>query len=443
MLTRMGDPMWRNVTLFNTHDNRFLRGHMRPVSILIAIVVTVVLYLGVFERDRLLEFAQRGDGTQSAAQSEAVEAAVSATEGDADAARADTPATPAMAGASDTRPVPVVALRSTATGIDSAVIVRGRTEAARQVDVRAETTSSVISEPLRKGAFVSAGQTLCELDIGTRAASLAEAQSQLPKAEAQLLSARAALSEAEINANAASKLNKDGFASETRVLGAQAAVESAKAGIVAAEAGVQSAQAIIAAAQKEIERLTITAPFEGILESDTAELGSLLSAGTACATVIQLDPINLVGFVAETEVAKIAVGARAGAQLVSGATVTGRVTFLSRSADEATRTFRVEVEIANPDLAIRDGETVEIIIASEGRQAHLLPQSSLTLDDDGRIGVRTVAEGDVAQFMPVQVLRDTVDGIWVSGLPQEAAIIVVGQEYVTDGVALKPTYRSE
>jgi multidrug efflux system membrane fusion protein len=39
------------------------------------------------------------------------------------------------------------------------------------------------------------------------------------------------------------------------------------------------------------------------------------------------------------------------------------------------------------------------------------------------------------------VLRDTVDGMFVSGLPDAADIIVVGQEFVTDGVAVAPTYR--
>ena len=70
----------------------------------------------------------------------------------------------------------------------------------------------------------------------------------------------------------------------------------------------------------------------------------------------------------------------------------------------------------------------------------LLPQSALTLDDDGRLGVRTVSDGRAA-FVPVSVVRDTTDGVWVSGLDATAEIIVVGQEYVTDGVPVAPTLR--
>ena len=71
---------------------------------------------------------------------------------------------------------------------------------------------------------------------------------------------------------------------------------------------------------------------------------------------------------------------------------------------------------------------------------HLLPQSALTLDDTGALGVRVVSDGQTAQFVPVTVLRDSVEGIWVSGLDDEVSVIVVGQEYVTDGVPVAASY---
>ena len=142
----------------------------------------------------------------------------------------------------------------------------------------------------------------------------------------------------------------------------------------------------------------------------------------------------------ETLVERVAVGAQAGARLASGREVIGEVTFLSRSADPNTRTFRVDVEVDNADLSIRDGQTAEILIRADGERAHLLPQSSLTLDDEGHLGVRLVADG-AAKFAPVAVIRDTTEGIWVTGLPEAVEIIVVGQEFVTDGVRVDVTYR--
>jgi multidrug efflux system membrane fusion protein len=446
---------------------------MKITPLLTALLVTAGLYMFVFEREALLAFAQgsaTGEETASAEESDDMAALVR-----------------------------VVAMTSESETVDSAVVLRGRTEATRSVEVRAETSGQVISDPLRRGSFVEAGDLLCELDPGTRQSALDEAQARLTEAlarlpeaqsrvpaaeaalleararvgegEARLMEARARLQEAEINRNAARSLSEDGFASDTRVANADAAFESARAGvtsaeaslqgiesqIISAEAGVegaiaavesaraqiQSAEAAVASAEREIGRLTIYAPFDGLLESDTAELGSLLQPGGLCAEVIQLDPIKVVGFVPEAELDKITVGARAGARLASGREVVGEVIFLSRSGDETTRTFRLEIEVSNTDLSIRDGQTADILVQADGQSAHLLPQSSLTLDDDGRIGVRTIGDGNVARFVPVTIIRDTVEGVWVAGLDPVVDIIVVGQEYVVDGVRVEPTFRGE
>ena len=408
---------------------------MRLIPVLTALLVMLGLYYVVFERDTLLAFAR---GNEAPAQD-------------------STPAPSAEPAAEPESGVRVVALRSRAETIDNAVVLRGQTRATRQVEVRAETSATVISEPLRKGTFVQAGDVLCKLDPGTREAALAEAEARLtearsrvPETEARVIEARARLEEASINFNAAEKLSKDGYASETRLKSATATVRSAEAAIASAEAGlentqagIQAATAAVAAAEREIDRLTIVAPFGGLLESDTAELGSLMQPGGLCATVIQLDPIKLIGFVPETEVDRVHDGAQAGAELISGERIVGTVTFLSRAADPTTRTFQVEITVPNPDLAIRDGQTATIAIASDGAQAHKLPQSALTLDNDGKLGVRTVGPDNIVAFMPVKLLRDTPDGIWVGGLPDEAAVLVVGQDFVTAGVKVIPTWRED
>ncbi|WP_170396265.1 efflux RND transporter periplasmic adaptor subunit [Ruegeria arenilitoris] len=406
---------------------------MRLISFVNAILVIAALFLLVFERDALFAFAGRGDSeTDTSSETESV----------------SDPQTAQNA-------IGVVVLRSSAREIDSAVLLRGQTRANRQVEVLAETTSTVISEPKRKGAFVEAGDLLCELDPGTRPASLAEAmaakleaESRIPEAEARLEEAHALVAEAQINLTAAQKLSETGFGSETRRISSEAAMRSAEAGVKTAEAGleatragIEAATAEVKAAQREIDRQTIEAPFKGLLESDTAELGSLMQPGSLCATVIQLNPIKLVGFVPETDVNKIIVGSEASARLITGLEVKGRVTFLSRSADETTRTFEVEITVPNPELAIRDGQTANIRIAADGAKAHLLPQSALTLNNEGQIGVRTVGADQIVEFMPILLLRDTAEGVWVDGLPETSDVIVIGQEFVTQGVKVEPTYQ--
>lgn len=429
---------------------------MRIVPVLTAILVSVFLFYLVIERDALLSFARGG-----AEADEQIEPLAGDTpESDIDAGVAAEPREGAIG---------VIAIKSKAREVESAVVLRGETEAAREVTVQAETSGKVVSDPLRKGAFVEDGQILCKLDPGTRGASLAEAearlaeararipetQAQVPRAEAQLEQARAQLEEARINDNAARKLGEGGYASQTRVAAsaaalrageaavssAEASLKTAQSGMQSVQANIESAQAGVAAANREIERLSITAPFAGLLESDSAELGALLQPGAACATVIQLDPIKLVGFVPEAQVGRVGVGARAGARLSTGQTLTGEVTFLGRSADSLTRTYRIEIEVPNPDLKISDGQTVEIAISSEGESAHLVPQSALTLNDDGQLGVRLIDDEGRAVFRSVNLIRDDPDGAWLSGLPDTADIIIIGQEYVIDGVPVSPEFR--
>lgn len=412
---------------------------MRPIPILTAIVAVVVLFFLVFQRDMLRGIAGFEPSPVEAAEQTADEPSAAGTE----PARSD---------------VSVIALASAAQEIDTAVVLRGTTAAARAVELLAETSGRIVSAPTPKGTLVSAGDVLCEIDMGTRSASLAEAEARLvearanaPTAEARVAEAEARLDEARTNLANAESLFTNGFASETRVIsaraameGARAALSSASAGAASAEAAIESAEAAVASVARDIDNTRITAPFDGVLETDTAELGSLMMAGSLCARVLDLDPIHLVGFVAEVDVDRVTIGALAGARLSSGREVVGKVTFLSRSADSTTRTFRVEAEVANPDLSIRDGQTAEILIQSAGRMAHLLPQSALTLDDAGTLGVRiAVAEsaGHVARFVPVELLRDTRDGVWIAGLDDTADVIVSGQDYVTDGVAVAVTYR--
>ncbi len=441
---------------------------MRLFPVLTATLVAAILFAMVFERDRVIAFATGGD---TAGRAVAAQDAGSAPEVTAPANRAT--------GDDATARIAVVAMRSHARQMASAVQVRGHTEVARQVSVRAETSGQVISEPLRKGTEVAADQVLCRLDPGTRQVSLLDArarlsqarsnlpaaQARLPEAEARLAEARARLHEAEINLNAATRLSKNGYASQTRLAQAKAAFESAQAavktasagvasarsGVEAARAGVQSGEAAVAAAEHEISKLSIRAPFAGLLETDTAETGSLLQPGAPCATVIQLDPIKLVGFVPEAQVSRVRTGAPGGARLATGEQVRGKVTFVSRAADPRTRTFRVELQVPNPDHSIRDGQTAEILISSDAKDAHLLPMSALTFNDDGRLGVRTItdirqSDGETTatvRFVPVTMLRDTVNGAWVAGLAKEAAVIVVGQEYVVDGVRVRVAWKED
>lgn len=307
------------------------------------------------------------------------------------------------AAASD-KVIPVVAFESAAQPFEDTLVLRGRTEADRRVDVRSEISGLVASAPLRKGAQVKEGDVLCRISEGDRTAELVEAE--------------AFLREAEANAEAATKLLERGFSSETTANTRMASLEASKARLLRAEIN--------------LKRLEIRAPFDGILETDTAELGSLLQNGSVCASLIALDPIKMVAFAPERSVDALTVGASVSARLITGRDLIGEISFVARSADRDTRTYLVEAQTPNPDLTIRDGMTAEMQVSLKAVDAHFIPQNALTLDNDGALGVRTVEE-KATKFYAVNVLKGESIGAWVAGLPDEATIIVVGQEFVTDG----------
>ena len=381
---------------------------MRVVPLITATLVLLALYMFVMERETLQALAGIDAAAQSAPSEQVPDAAV-ATD--------------------DAALFAVVVERFSERDMEGAIVLRGRTATSRQVDVRAETTGSVISQPVMRGSIVNEGDVLCEIDPGTRAARLAEA-------EARVTEAAARLAEAQVNFDTTQRLSEGGFSAQNRVATAEAALQAARSGVEAAQAGAEAARA-------ELARLTITAPFGGILEANSAETGSLLSAGGLCATVIQLDPLLVIGYAAETQIDRLALGAMAGARLSNGVEVVGQVTFLSRSSDPATRTFRVEVTVPNPDLALRDGMSADILIAATASRGHLVPGSALTISNEGVLGMRLVDENNRTFFAPVTVMRDAPQGFWVSGLPAEADVIVVGQEYVTDGIEVRVARRGE
>ena len=302
------------------------------------------------------------------------------------------------------QPVAVAVLVVTAEDAADRLTLRGRTVANRSVTLEAETTGRVISEPLRKGARVGEGEVLCRLDPGSRPAQLAEAEARLKEARAQ--------------ARAADSLSEKGFTAETTQYARQAAL--------------QAAEAQVELVELDISRLEITAPFAGWLETDTAEIGSRLGVGDPCATLVDLSRLRASGYVGEQQVDRIERGQRAHVRLVNGRTAEGEISHIARVADPDTRTYEVEVTLPNPELRLRAGMTAEMVIDLPARRAHRIPQSALTLNDEGRLGVRLAAEGR-ARFAPVGILDDDAEGVWVTGLPETARVIVAGQEFVRDG----------
>ena len=162
------------------------------------------------------------------------------------------------------------------------------------------------------------------------------------------------------------------------------------------------------------------------------EIGSLIGPSLPCVTIIQLDPMKVVGEVTEKEVSKVKKKSKVEIELLNNTNLKGQINFVSKSASPLTRTYAVEAEISNVDGEIREGLTAEIKVPVRETTAHLIPSYLLSLDDNGELGVK-IAIDNRATFKKISIIEDTPDGLWVEGLPKTTKIITVGQEYVIEG----------
>jgi multidrug efflux system membrane fusion protein len=290
------------------------------------------------------------------------------------------------------------------------VVLRGRSEALRDVQIKAETYGRVIKLEVERGDRVEAGQILAKLDPEGRPARLAEA--------------KALFEQRRIEHEAAERLSKKGFRATTQLAASKAALEAAGAAVKQAQVALGD---------------TVTqAPFDVIVDDRLAEIGDYLEAGDPLARIVDLNPILLVAQANERAVGQIHVGEVARARLATGRELEGTVRFVASAADNQTHTFRVEVEVANPDGAVPDGITAELRLPLESRAAHQVSPAILTLSEHGEVGVMILENGDTARFRPVQIVDQGPGGVWLAGLPQQVVLITVGQEFVKDGQKVNP-----
>lgn len=290
------------------------------------------------------------------------------------------------------------------------LVLRGSTEADRKVELRSEAAGRIIELPYDKGARLEEDDVILTI-----------APQQYP---AQLREAEALREQRRIEVEAARKLADKGYRSQTELAGSEAAL--------------QAADAAVERAQVAIDNLTIRAPFAGKLETRSVELGDYLDVGDVIGLLVDLNPIRVVGFANEQQIDELELGTPGKVRLLNGQWLEGEISYISAAAESGTRTFRVELSVDNSDERIPDGITAEMQLPRSEIMAHRLSPAFLTLADNGRIGVRAVVEGSKVEFFALEIVGESREAVWVTGLPEVARVIVVGQEFVREGDLVEP-----
>lgn len=220
---------------------------------------------------------------------------------------------------------------SHASQIPLRIVVQGQGEPNREVTVRAETEGRVEEVVAIEGRPVSAGDVLVRLDMGDRIAHLHKTEAEVAEKQRAYDSVR--------------QLGKKGLTAERLVDEAYSAL--------------RIAQAELAEIRQEIGQTTIVAPFDGILAARRVEVGDYVAVNGEVATIVDNNPLVVSAHIAQQDIGRFDLDTLVDVTFATGRQHQGHVRFIAPRADSATRTFRVEIEIANPDSRLPSGTSAE------------------------------------------------------------------------------------
>jgi multidrug efflux system membrane fusion protein len=285
------------------------------------------------------------------------------------------------------------------------VVVNGRTSPGRKVTLKADTRGKVKMIYKKRGANVQAGEAILYLEMDDR--------------EERLVQAKALLEQRRIEHRASLSLKDKGLRAESQMAEATTMLRMAESDLKSIES--------------DIAKTTVKAPFDGVVDARMVEQGSYLALGDPIVSIVDIDPFLIVADLAEGEAARVKVGQKISAKTADGRKLQGLVRYISTEADTQSRTFHLEIEVANPTQERLLGITTEITIPINQVVAHKMTPALLSLNDAGEIGIKVVNDDNIVMFYPAVIARSDSDGIWVSGMPESINLITVGQGFVRAG----------
>lgn len=290
------------------------------------------------------------------------------------------------------------------------ITLQGQLQPWQQVEIRAETSGRVERLLSREGQQIASGTVLLQLAEDTRPARLEQLRADRETRAAEL--------------KAAERLRHSDLLSETDLL-------RLKGSLLQTEADLK-------AAELELAYTRPRAPFAGWLEQRQVELGEFVQPGQTLFTLLKIDQLKALARVPQQRIAEVQEGQPVTLELLDGRQLQGQVSLVGNLADSATRTFQLEAAIDNPDLVRLAGASATLRIEQPATIAHYLSLALLSLDDQGRPGVKHVNDQQQVVFTPVRLLSSDTKGAWISGLPPRIQLITLGAGFVEAGDSVIP-----
>lgn len=317
----------------------------------------------------------------------------------------------------------------------------GFVEATQEMNLAPQVTGQIIAKNFKGGDTVQAGQVLYEIDPRTYRANLLSA-------EGNLASARAALANAEMDAERYTKLYEQNAVSKQMLDNAVTARDQARASVKALEG-------LLLNAQINMEETKVTAPFTGRTDTSSVEVGNYVEAGKTTLTKISnTDPVFVKFSISEPEYLTLAAANTSGgaaldnltAVLANGETydVKGQVTEVNRGISDNTGTLTIKATFQNPNKKLLPGMFAHIQATGGVRDnALLIPQRSVAelmykkfvyiVGNDNKVTMKEIKLGQtVGRLVMVN-----------SGLTGEETLVVEGVGKMRQGALVAPQPMTE
>lgn len=318
----------------------------------------------------------------------------------------------------------------------------------QQVNIFSRVDGYISKIHVDKGDFVKADQLLVEVDHTDYVHAVNRAKANLEAARANVVSQEATIRNAKLNLDRMRSLIKDQYVSQQDVDNAQAAYDVAVAQVNSLRAQVHQMEVAFQQAETSLTYSYIRAPFAGSISTRNLDAGAFVSGSTGSTSTLSrgilvlqdITTVRVLVDVVEKDVPLVKIGQRAElrADAYPGRLFTGKVTRIVQALNPSTRTMTVEVDIPNPDRALKGGmfARVELLVGVRAKALQIPIDAVTRLETDQY--VYTVEDGK-ARKAPV-VLGIQSDGLIeiVKGLTGTEPVIVSGKDLVTDGVKVDP-----
>ena len=288
--------------------------------------------------------------------------------------------------------------------------LQGQLQPWQQVELLAETSGRVTQLLAKEGQQINKGTSLVQLAEDNRPAQVARFKAELASRAAEL--------------KAAERLQSTNLVSENELL-------RLKSNLLKTEADFKGAELDLANTRPK-------APFNGLLEKRHVELGEFVQAGKPLFTLLNISQLKAVAQIPQQKVANIKEDQPVTLKLLDGRELSGRITLISSLANASTRTFQLEALIDNPEQLRLAGASATLLIQRPSIPAHYLSLARLSLDKQGRLGVKHVDNQQSVIFTPVELLSSDVKGAWLGGLPEKIQLITLGGGFVESGDKVSP-----